>query len=177
MDALVAARGLQSITDDVAYLKAASVRFDAFLLDTTFGRRNYGSVTPFLNAIQSFTMPGDHINPRLIAFFFNSAQKEALRLLRPQITAADLAIYFPPPPTLIDNAQDILQRMDQPLLLRALAQRAGGGGRGGRGRGGGRGRRSRFRGGNERRTDSPGSEHGSSSGWSRAQSKGRPPRR
>jgi hypothetical protein len=136
-----AIRALSLLTDDVAYLHAASRNFMAFLADTSLSRRNYGYRTRDLLAIQSLTRDPAQINPELIGFFFNSAQREAIKAIRRDVRDADLDVYFPAPPMLAASAQDVLQRLDQPLLLRAMAQ--GGRGRGGGGysfRGGGRGR-------------------------------------
>ena len=129
-----AARHLSLITDDVRYLFEAARNFSAFLLDTSLSRRRFGRRTGDLLAIQSFVKPGDSLSTELLAFFFNSAQREAIKLIRPSVTDVDLDVYFPAPPALAESAQEILQRIEQPLILRALVNRGFRDGPGGRGR-------------------------------------------
>ena len=146
----VDARSLALITDDIHYLYVAAHSFQAFLQDTSLGRRDFGRRTADLLAIQAFVPVGSALSPDLAAFFFNSAQKEVIRRVRPSVTQADLDVYFPAPPALAVNAQDILVKLDQPLVLRALAHAAGRGGAafggGGSGGGGGGGRSRRYQG-------------------------------
>jgi hypothetical protein len=140
---VAAARVLALITDDIAYLAAAARQFGGFLLDTTLSRRNFGRRNGDLLAIQTYVPAADAMNADLLAYFFNSAQREVVKILRPAVTQSDLDIYFPAPPGLVANAQDILRLLDQPLLLRALASRQGFGADSGGGRGRRRGRRFR----------------------------------
>ena len=115
------------ISDDIKYLFVAGSSYDnfrAFLADPSLSRRRFGRRLDDLLAIQQFA--GDTmLNLNLMAYFFNMAQREALCLMRPDVTAADLAIYFPEPPTLVESAQVILQRMDSALMLRAMSRVGG----------------------------------------------------
>jgi hypothetical protein len=134
-------RTLSLITDDVKYLYCAAHNFQSFLQDSSISRRHYGRRLIDLMAIQAHVPPGIVLPVDLMAFFFNCAQREAIKHMAPGVTSQELDIYFPNPPELAENAQIILQRLEQSQLLRALGQQSRPGqrnrryGRGGRGGG------------------------------------------